>query len=159
MASGVITTRPATPHVERLRAIGGGLREVLADTAPGLIAVERVFINRNAKSSLLLGEARGAALLALLEGGAAVEEISALQIKQSVTGNGRAGKARVAEMVGQLLGFSTASDALSLPRDSTDALACALAANAMRATHFSVLRRRVGARRRRTLRAVAKLHS
>ena len=151
VASGVIVTRSTESHVERLRKIGGGLREVLAEAAPELIAVERVFINHNAKSSLLLGEARGAALLALLDSGAPVEEITALQIKQSVTGNGRADKARVANMVGQLLGFSTTA----LPHDCTDALACALAANAMRATHFSALRQH--RRGRRTLRAVAKL--
>ena len=112
------------PHIDRLCAISEALRAVVAQTAPVLIAVERVFINRNPGSSLLLGEARGAALLSLTESGVPVLEISALQIKQSVTGRGRASKRQVADMVGRLLDIKVTG----WKPDCTDALACALAA-------------------------------
>ena len=136
---GVISTTAAMPHVERLRTIGSGLAEMLATAAPDLIAVERVFISKNSNSSLLLGEARGAALMVLMGGGAPVLEISALQVKQSVTGMGRASKRQVADMVGRLLGIST----VDFTADCTDALACALSAGSIHAVPLRrVLRRR-----------------
>ena len=126
--SGVIRTVAATPHLDRLRRIADGLRQVVEKTSPDVICVERVFVNVNPKVSLLLGEARGTALCALMNGKAALIELSALQIKQSVTGGGRAGKKQVALMAQHLLGVSLAN----LPHDSTDALACALAAARVR---------------------------
>lgn len=144
----MLKTSAAAPHVERLCAIGRGLREVLAAHPPDLIAVERVFINSNLSASLLLAEARGAALMALSDGNAPLLEISALQIKQSVAGGGRAGKKQVADMVGRILGIST--DALAA--DSTDALACALTANTLHAIALPLRRRG----RRRPLRAAAR---
>ena len=125
--SGIIRTATTTAHVERLRVIGGELRRAADAVAPDLICMERVFININPKSSLLLGEARGAALMALLTGSAPIIEMTALQIKQSVAGAGRANKKQVATMVGRLLNITVDG----LAADCTDALACALAAGAL----------------------------
>lgn len=140
--SGMFVTAASEPHLARLRAIGEGIAEVLARLPPDLIAVERVFVNKNLQSSLLLGEARGAALLAASAARAPLVEISALEVKQSVTGSGRAGKAQVAAMVARLLEGTPAG----MRRDCTDALACALAANAMQGGLGCG--RRVGVRRR-----------
>ena len=153
---GVLTTRAKLPHMERLRAIGDGLAEVLAAHTPALIAVERVFINRNYNTSLLLGEARGAALMTLLHANVPVVEISALQIKQSVTGKGRASKAQVALMVQHLLADLPQTP---LPPDCTDALACALAADAMQKHRLPAAALMKHSRRKRTLRAVAKRYA
>lgn len=141
----MIASAAAMPHIERLRHIGDSLRAVVAQTAPALIAIERVFINSNRGSSLLLSEARGAALLVLADSRVPVVEISALQIKQSVTGRGRASKQQVAEMVQRLLGVTVAG----MPSDCTDALACALAA-APQLQRRPVAPRRVSSRRRLT---------
>lgn len=127
LGSGVIHTAAATAHTERLRVIGGELRRAADSFAPDLICVERVFVNINPKSSLLLGEARGAALFAMLSGSAPIIELTALQIKQSVAGGGRATKPLVAAMVGRLLNIAVDG----WEADRTDALACALAAAAL----------------------------
>ena len=134
---GVIGTDAATPHVERLWHIGGQLRARALASEPQLICVERVFVNVNAKTSLLLGEARGAALMALSAASAPIIEITALQIKQSLTGLGRASKAQVAQMVARLLGISR-----PLPTDCSDALACALAGHGNLARQAGFKRRR-----------------
>ncbi|MCH9705667.1 MAG: crossover junction endodeoxyribonuclease RuvC [Proteobacteria bacterium] len=148
--SGLFTTSASTLHIERLRLLADELKRVLQASKPDLIAIERVFINSNLKSSLLLGEARGAAIVTLLQGNVPVIEISALQIKQSLTGMGRAGKTQVANMVGSVLSISVSD----LAHDCTDALACALAANSHHATQIPLRR---NAPRRRTLRSLGRL--
>lgn len=157
VASGVVRTAAADAHIVRLRAIGDGLRAAAAEFSPDVVCVERVFVNTNPGSSLLLGEARGAALLALAQfaenKNAAVVELTALQIKHAVAGAGRADKKQIAVMVGRLLGVSV--DKLSA--DETDALACALAATALQDGVFCLGRRqgrRGGRRGRGGLRAM-----
>lgn len=148
-ACGVIATPADMPHIERLCIICYGLHEALTSHSPDLIAVERVFINRNYNTSLLLGEARGAALACLLHAGVPLLEPTALQIKQSLTGKGRANKEQVALMLRHLLHDMPE---VPLPLDSTDALACALAADAMHQQHLAS---RPTTRRKRKLRDVA----
>jgi crossover junction endodeoxyribonuclease RuvC len=105
----------------RLKAILEGLKEVIAAHAPGEVAVEKVFVNVNPQSTLALGQARGTAICAAVLAGLPVAEYTALQVKQSVVGNGHAAKEQVQHMVKRLL---------ALPGDpapdAADALACAI---------------------------------
>ena len=122
---GVVSTSPDSPQVERIRLLARAVSEIAARHRPNVACVERVFANMNAKTTLALGEARGAALAALTAAEIEVVEMSALQVKRAVTGMGRADKAQVAEMVARLLNWPEARAAAP---DETDALACAIAA-------------------------------
>ena len=143
--SGIVRTSPADSHINRLQHIGSELRKVTSALSPDLICVERVFVNVNPSTSLLLGEARGAAIMALLSSDATpIVEISALQVKQLITGQGRASKKQVAMMVGNLLGITVEG----FRHDCTDALACALAGKTGAfGQQASMVRRRRKARR------------
>jgi crossover junction endodeoxyribonuclease RuvC len=105
----------------RLKTILDGLASVIGDNAPQEVAVEKVFVNVNPQSTLALGQARGAAICAAVLAGLPVSEYTALQVKQSVVGNGHAQKEQVQHMVRRLL---------ALPGDpspdAADALACAI---------------------------------
>ena len=105
----------------RLKTILDGLAEVIAVNRPGQVAVEKVFVNINPQSTLLLGQARGTAICAAVLAGLTVAEYTALQVKQAVVGNGHARKEQVQAMVRRLL---------KLPGDpspdAADALACAI---------------------------------
>ena len=122
IASGVINPPKGETSV-RLGVIARGLARVIAEHAPTQAACERVFVNVNPQSTLLLGQARGAALCAADLAGLAVEEFTPSEIKQAVTGTGRADKLMVQEMVMRLLALETHPQA-----DEADALACALCA-------------------------------
>src|SRR4051812_16139549 len=106
---------------ERLRLLHEGLFRELQRHRPELVAVEDVFHARNARSALVLGQARGVALLAAAQSGAKVKSFAPAVIKQAVTGTGRAEKDQVARMVCALLGIDVGGRA-----DATDALAAAL---------------------------------
>lgn len=105
----------------RLKSIMDSLNEVIAQHHPDQIAVEQVFVNINPKSTLMLGQARGAAICAAVLNNIFVAEYTALQIKQAVVGNGHAKKEQVQEMVKRLLGLSSRPGT-----DAADALACAI---------------------------------
>ena len=105
----------------RLKAILDGLREVIAAHAPTAVAVETVFVNVNPQSTLALGQARGTAICAAVMAGLPVAEYTALQVKQSVVGNGHAAKEQVQHMVRRLLDLPGEPSA-----DAADALACAI---------------------------------
>lgn len=120
VASGAIRL-PRTEIGTRLGMIFDGIREAIDETRPDAIAVEKVFLARNARSALVLGQARGAALVACGRNGGAVHEYSALEIKQAVVGRGRAEKTQVQHMVRVLLGLRETPQA-----DAADALACAI---------------------------------
>jgi crossover junction endodeoxyribonuclease RuvC len=105
----------------RLKTILDGLREVIAAHAPVEVAVEKVFVNVNPQSTLALGQARGTAICAAVIAGLPVAEYTALQVKQSVVGNGHAAKEQVQHMVRRLLGLPGEPSA-----DAADALACAI---------------------------------
>jgi len=106
---------------ERLKCILDGLREVIAANAPTAVAVEKVFVNVNPQSTLALGQARGTAICAAVIAGLPVAEYTALQVKQSVVGNGHAAKEQVQHMVRRLLDLPGEPSA-----DAADALACAI---------------------------------
>ncbi len=122
LASGCIRTDTRASLPSRLGTIHAGLRELVAQYQPDQAVVEIIFVNVNPQSTLLLGQARGAAITALVAGGIEVAEYTALQVKQAVVGNGHADKIQVQHMVRRLL---------SLPGDpspdAADALACAIA--------------------------------
>ncbi len=120
VASGVVRT-PDGELPERLGVIFAGVREIVALHRPTAAAVEKVFVNVNPQSTLLLGQARGAAICALTTGGLAVTEYTALQTKQATVGHGRATKVQVQTMVMHLLKLSG-----SPTTDAADALACAI---------------------------------
>jgi crossover junction endodeoxyribonuclease RuvC len=105
LASGCIRT-DAGFAAGRLGTIYAGLRELVASTDPDQAAVEIVFVNVNPQSTLLLGQARGAAITALVASGLEVAEYTALQVKQAVVGNGHADKVQVQHMVRRLLSLS-----------------------------------------------------
>ncbi len=121
VASGTISTM----HIEkdqlpaRLKVLFDGIREVVARYEPDEASVEIVFVNVNPQSTLLLGQARGAAVTALVSSDLPVAEYTALQMKQAVVGYGRADKTQVQEMVRRLLNLpglpgTDAADALGL---------------------------------------------
>lgn len=108
-------------YPDRLRQIFITLTELIEQQRPGEIAVERVFVNRNADSALKLGQARGAAIVACSVQSIAVHEYSANQIKQALVGRGHARKAQIQYMVKMLLNLPEAPQA-----DAADALAVAV---------------------------------
>ena len=120
LTSGVVRT-PAGELPDRLKAILESLGEVIAQHSPDQVAVEKVFVNVNPQSTLLLGQARGAAICAAVSRGLPVSEYTALQVKQAVVGNGHAAKEQVQEMVRRLLALPGDPSA-----DAADALACAI---------------------------------
>ena len=134
VASGTVVSPSDAPLHTRLKTILDGLRSIAADTRPDSAALEKVFVNVNPQSTLLLGQARGAAICALADSNLAVHEYTALQIKKAVVGTGRAAKEQVQMMVQRLLKL----DGLPAP-DSADALACAIchAHVAPMAAHFA----------------------
>lgn len=120
VASGCIKT-PEGELPERLKAILNSLGEVIAQHRPDQIAVEKVFVNVNPQSTLLLGQARGAAICAAVLANLPVAEYTALQVKQAVVGKGHAEKEQVQQMVQRLLNLSGTPSP-----DAADALACAI---------------------------------
>lgn len=119
-ASGCIRTRGES-LAERLAEIHQGIIEVAEHYAPAEIAIERVFVQRNADSALKLGQARGAAITAVATLGLPVHEYSPTQIKQAVVGRGNAAKPQVQHMVCALLNLHRTPQA-----DAADALAMAI---------------------------------
>ena len=105
----------------RLKVILDGLFEVIDTYQPNQVAIEKVFVNVNPQSTLLLGQARGAAISAAVIRNLTVAEYTALQVKQAVVGNGHAQKEQVQEMVKRLLNLPATPGS-----DSADALACAI---------------------------------
>ena len=121
VASGCIKSNDKQSLPERIGTLFAGISEVIATYRPDQAAVEKVFVNVNPQSTLLLGQARGAAITALVAGGVEVAEYTALQVKQAVVGNGHADKTQVQHMVGAMLGLPG-----KLQADAADALAVAI---------------------------------
>lgn len=123
VASGTVSTLHlcSTDLPQRLKVLFDGVREVAQRYQPDAASVEIVFVNVNPQSTLLLGQARGACITALVSVDMPVAEYTALQMKQAVVGYGKAHKGQVQEMVRRLLGLS------GLPgTDAADALGIAI---------------------------------
>ena len=121
IGSGVIRLRASDPMPERLASIKRGLDEVLREYQPAAMAVEDIFVSKNPKSALKLGQARGVAILAAAEAGIEVFEYAPREVKGSVTGTGSAHKSQVGAMIVRLL----RTDHEPACEDETDALAVA----------------------------------
>ncbi|MBV9759901.1 MAG: crossover junction endodeoxyribonuclease RuvC [Acidobacteriaceae bacterium] len=138
LSGGVIRTHSGEALEQRLKLIAARLREVFQQFDPEAIAVEEVFHAVNAKSALKLAHVRGVVLLIAAEAGLVVNEYSALEVKISAVGYGRAEKQQVQQMVCSLLGITRNFES----HDATDALAVAIC----HAARFRV-RELMGARR------------
>ena len=120
--AGVVRTPSNVPEAERLAQLHAALRGLIAEHRPDRVAVERLFFQRNVQTAMVVGQARGIALLAASEAGVPIDEPTPNEIKQQICGSGSADKAQVATMVERLLGVRLAG----VPDDATDALAAAI---------------------------------
>jgi crossover junction endodeoxyribonuclease RuvC len=128
----------------RLKQLFDELGAIIADYAPHECAVERVFVSKNADSALKLGQARGAAICAVVSRGLTISEYAAREVKQSVVGTGSGDKTQVQHMVGVLLNLHE-----KLQADAADALAIALTHAHVRASVARLGMPRLAWRRRR----------
>lgn len=131
VASGCIKTIQGDELAGRIGVICENIREIIEVYQPNQAAVEQVFVNVNPAATLMLGQARGAAIAALVMRGLPVYEYTALQVKQAVVGQGKAAKEQVQHMVVQMLRLSGTPQA-----DAADGLAVALT-HALRNHHLA----------------------
>ncbi|MCW7537354.1 crossover junction endodeoxyribonuclease RuvC [Aquabacterium sp. A7-Y] len=146
VASGTIKTRDAAQGdlPGRLKIIFDGVQEVVRRYTPTVASVEIVFVNVNPQSTLLLGQARGAALAGLVSCSLPVSEYTALQMKKAITGHGMARKEQIQEMVARLLKLPSAPG-----KDAADALGIAIC-HAHAGRSFDAIAKAGGALARRT---------
>lgn len=122
VTSGVIQTNAGQSLALRIKTILTGIQQIIRDYQPVVVSIEKVFVNVNPQSTLLLGQARGACISACVLHDLEVFEYTALQVKQSVVGYGHAEKEQLQKMVVHFLNLTGTPQA-----DAADALACALA--------------------------------
>lgn len=122
VTAGVITTPAHTPLEDRLVEIYDGLTEIIGETKPQIMSIEKLFFARNVTTAMSVSHARGVAMLAGSKGGLEISEYTPLQIKQTLTGYGKADKKQVQEMVKIQLGLNQ----IPRPDDAADALAAAI---------------------------------
>jgi crossover junction endodeoxyribonuclease RuvC len=126
---GVIRTPVKEDDAVRLQTIYEEVSDIIAQTKPDEMSIEKLFFAQNVTTAMTVAQARGVVLLAGMQGQLKISEYTPLQIKQALTGYGRAEKKQMQEMVRVLLGLKT----IPQPDDCADALAAAL-------THASSLR-------------------
>ena len=119
---GCIETKAGVPMPDRLRTLQLGIRDLLAIYHPDDVAFEELFFARNVTTALMVGAARGAAIIAAAEYTRNLYEYTPMQIKQAVTGYGKADKKQVQQMVRLLLKL----EEIPKPDDAADAIACAI---------------------------------
>ena len=117
-----IMTQAKMPKIDRLKILYNELMNIIAEYQPDAASIEELFFNTNSKTVIMVGEARGVALLACANSGIEVYEYTPLQIKQGLVGYGRAEKKQVQSMVKTILNL----DAVPKPDDTADALAAAI---------------------------------
>jgi crossover junction endodeoxyribonuclease RuvC len=120
--AGVIRTTPKQPLDERLVEIYQSICEIIEDTKPTVMAIEKLFFAQNVTTAISVSHARGVVMLAGKQAGLTVVEYTPLQIKQALTGYGRADKNQIQQMVKVMLGLKE----IPKPDDCADALAIAL---------------------------------
>jgi crossover junction endodeoxyribonuclease RuvC len=125
VAHGVVEPDVDAALSDRLLTLFEAIGAVIARYAPDEAAIEETFVNMNPASTLKLGHARAAAMLAPAQAGLSVAEYAALDIKKSVVGAGRADKDQIMFMIKRLLPLSTSAEG-GLKVDAADALACAI---------------------------------
>lgn len=119
---GVITTEASLSDADRLRILYNAFTDLIAHHQPDSSAVEKLFFQKNVKTAISVGQARGVALLTLAQAGLPIAEYTPNEIKQTVCGYGSAGKLQVQRMVQSLLNLQD----LPKPDDAADALAVAI---------------------------------
>jgi crossover junction endodeoxyribonuclease RuvC len=122
VAYGAITTPSDLPLPDRLKLLHRDLAAVVEQYHPDQAAVEQLFFNKNVRTALAVGHARGVILLTLAQANMPIYEYTPLEVKQAVTGNGRADKKQVQQMITLLLSLSK----VPKPDDVADALAIAV---------------------------------
>lgn len=122
VTAGVIRTPAHTPLPVRLEEIYDSLRQIIDETRPSVMAIEKLFFARNVTTAMSVSHARGVAMLTGQQAGTRIEEYTPLQIKQTLTGYGKADKKQVQEMVRIQLGLAE----VPKPDDCADALAAAI---------------------------------
>ena len=122
VTAGVITTPPHTPLDERLEEIFDGLTEIIAETKPDVMSIEKLFFAQNVTTAMSVSHARGVAMLTGRKAKLPIAEYTPLQIKQTLTGYGKADKKQVQEMVRMHLDLKV----IPKPDDAADALATAI---------------------------------
>lgn len=131
VAYGIISTPKEMPAPERLASIYAQLNEILDAQQPEIVAVEKLFFQKNVTTAIAVGQARGVILLALAQHGLDVAEYTPNEIKQAVAGYGSADKKQMQEMVRVLLNL----EKIPKPDDAADALAVAITHLAMYKYH------------------------
>lgn len=120
--AGVVTTPPEISMPNRLSEIFACLSQIIDEHKPEVVVVEQLFFANNVTTAITVGQARGIVLLAAAEAGLPVAEYTPLQVKQAITGYGRADKKQIQEMVKLTLGL----DGIPKPDDAADGLAIAI---------------------------------
>jgi crossover junction endodeoxyribonuclease RuvC len=122
ITGGVITTPAHTPLDERLEEIFDGLTDIIAETRPDIMSIEKLFFAQNVTTAISVSHARGVAMLTGRKAKLEIAEYTPMQIKQTLTGYGKADKKQVQEMVKLQLGLKV----IPKPDDAADALATAI---------------------------------
>lgn len=138
VAYGHISTSPKDDPADRLKEIAQDLKNIIRTYAPDEATVEKLFFFKNQKTIIEVAQARGVILLTLAEKIPTLSEYTPLQIKQALTGYGRADKRQMQEMVKSILGLST----IPKPDDTADALAIAICHIHSSHTHRAIERAR-----------------
>lgn len=120
--AGVVKTPAHTPHDERLEDIFDSLTQIIAETKPDVMSIEKLFFSKNITTAMTVSEARGVAILVGRKAQLPIHEYNPMQIKQTLTGYGKAVKSQVQEMVRIQLGLKE----VPKPDDCADALAAAI---------------------------------
>ena len=119
---GSITTDAKMEMPLRLQHLYNGLMNIIEEYNPDVASIEELFFNNNAKTAIMVGQARGVAVLACANGGLEINEYTPLQIKQALVGYGRADKKQVQAMVKAILNLQE----VPKPDDTADAVAAAI---------------------------------
>jgi crossover junction endodeoxyribonuclease RuvC len=119
---GTVRTSRDASLPQRLQILHQELGQVISNHQPSAVAVEKLFFNKNVRTAMTVGQARGVALLAVAEAGLPVHEYTPLEVKHSVCGYGRASKEQIQKLVQLLLGL----DFIPQPDDAADAIAIAI---------------------------------
>lgn len=122
VTAGVVKTPAHTPLPDRLSEIYNSLTEIISETNPDVMAIEKLFFAQNVTTAMSVAHARGVAMLTGTQAGMTIEEYTPLQIKQTLTGYGRADKKQMQEMVRLQLNLKV----VPKPDDAADALATAI---------------------------------
>lgn len=120
--AGVIRTPVKEDDAVRLQTIYEELSDIIADTKPEIMSVEKLFFARNVTTAMTVAQARGVVLLSAMQAGLKIHEYTPMQIKQALTGYGRAEKKQIQEMVRVILQLKE----IPKPDDAADALAAAI---------------------------------